>query len=58
MANKGKKLEKLCCSVLSEELRKTLSLEVNIPIGNPAKKHSFDIANTEDKIAIECKCIT
>lgn len=33
-------------------------IEKKIAIGNPAKLHSFDIASTDGKIVIECKCYT
>lgn len=32
--------------------------EKKIAIGNPAKLHSFDIASSDGKIVIECKCYT
>ena len=33
-------------------------LEEKIPIGKPSKLHSFDIADSERNVVVECKCYT
>ena len=40
------------------EYNTTFVLEEKIPIGKPSKLHSFDIADNEQNIVVECKCYT
>ena len=41
-----------------EAYDRTFSLEQKILIGNPQKLHSFDIADQNESVVIECKCYT
>ncbi len=36
----------------------TFEIEQRISIGNPSKLHSFDIADSNQSVVIECKCYT
>lgn len=38
--------------------KEVYQLEVPIAIGNPAKPHKFDLANSSGKTVVECKCYT
>ena len=40
------------------EYSTTFVLEEKIPIGKPSKLHSFDIADNERNVVVECKCYT
>lgn len=41
-----------------ENTQLDFELEKKISIGNPAKLHSFDIAERNGRIVVECKCYT
>ncbi len=41
-----------------KKYQKEFVLEKKLPIGNPAKEHKFDIVDTDNTIAIECKRYT
>ena len=41
-----------------EAYDRPFELEQRIPIGKPSKLHSFDIADEQQRIVIECKCYT
>lgn len=43
---------------LEAEYSTTFVLEEKIPIGKPSKLHSFDIADNERNVVVECKCYT
>ena len=41
-----------------DTLHMPFEIEKKIPIGKPAKLHSFDIASVDGNIVVECKCYT
>ena len=44
--------------ILLKHTKEVYQLEVPIAIGNPAKPHKFDLANSSGKTVVECKCYT
>jgi hypothetical protein len=54
----GKKFQLTVKEWFEKSLNCEFDIERKIAIGNPAKLHSFDIANKEGTVVVECKCYT
>ena len=54
----GKKFQLTVKGWFEKSLNCEFDIERKIAIGNPAKLHSFDIANKEGTVVVECKCYT
>lgn len=54
----GKKFQLTVKEWFEKSLNCEFEIERKIAIGNPAKLHSFDIANNEGTVVVECKCYT
>ena len=54
----GKKFQLTVKEWFEKSLNCEFEIERKIAIGNPAKLHSFDIANKEGTVVVECKCYT
>lgn len=52
----GKKFQLTVKEWFEKSLNCEFEIERKIAIGNPAKLHSFDIANKECTVVVECKC--
>ena len=56
--NKGDAFRDFAKPILEKELKTKLEPEQKIVIGNPMKEHSFDLANQDRSVVIECKNYT
>ena len=54
----GKKFQLTVKEWFEKSLNCEFEIERKIAIGNPTKLHSFDIANKEGTVVVECKCYT
>lgn len=54
----GKRFQLTVKEWFEKSLNCEFEIERKIAIGNPAKLHSFDIANKESTVVVECKCYT
>lgn len=54
----GKKFQLTVKEWFEKSLNCEFEIERKIAIGNPSKLHSFDIANKEGTVVVECKCYT
>lgn len=54
----GKKFQLTVKEWFEKSLNCEFEIERKIAIGNPAKSHSFDIANKDGTVVVECKCYT
>lgn len=54
----GKRFQVVVKEWFENSTNSEFEIERKIAIGNPAKLHSFDIANKEETVVIECKCYT
>ena len=54
----GKEFQFTVKEWFEKSLNCEFEIERKIAIGNPAKLHSFDIANKEGTVVVECKCYT
>ena len=54
----GKEFQFTVKEWFEKSLNCEFEIERKITIGNPAKLHSFDIANKEGTVVVECKCYT
>jgi hypothetical protein len=52
---KGRDFQKRVQLALAKACGSEFELEVKLPIGNPPKHHSFDLASADRKIVGECK---
>lgn len=55
---KGRAFQELAREVLSAYFGFSLDTEVSMPIGDPPKNHSFDLASADRTCFGECKCQT
>ena len=55
---KGDAFRDFAKPILEKELKTKLEPEQKIDIGNPMKKHAFDLASQDKSIVIECKRYT
>lgn len=56
--NKGDAFRDFAKPILEKELKTELKPEQKIDIGNPKKKHAFDLASQDRSVVIECKNYT
>ena len=54
----GKEFQLAVKRWFENNLQMEFEIERKIAIGSPAKLHSFDISEHDEKIVIECKCYT
>ncbi|MCK5598693.1 hypothetical protein KAI78_03630 [bacterium] len=54
--SKGKTFQLIAKEVLEREFGIEFESEVKMDIGNPSKGHKYDLATSDRKVVVECKC--